>query len=279
MISVDRLLDGLDVDVESLLLRDAGSAVPTLRYSKGGCGLVELAGGATIRCSRERVMVLPPAWRARAAPSGDRIEVEDVVRAGGRIRATFQGSLGLFDHLREPLIEHVSAGDPIRGSFEEIRDEITAGGAGSRAMVETLLRRAVVLLMRRHFAHGDGRESWLAALEDARLGRALAAMQSQPEEPFSLSGLAEVAGMSRSVFAVRFVETVGQSPIEFLKTLRLARAARLLGGTDLPVKTVAARVGYSSRSSFTRAFLNCHGVGPTAFRSRAAIPARAAGVA
>jgi hypothetical protein len=98
MISVDRLLDGLDVDVQSLVLGDAGPTAPTVRYSKGGCGLVELAGGATIRCSRERVMVLPPAWRARAAPSGDSLEVEDV-RAGGRIRATFQGSLGLFDHL------------------------------------------------------------------------------------------------------------------------------------------------------------------------------------
>ena len=32
------------------------------------------------------------------------------------------------------------------------------------------------------------------------------------------------------------------------------------------MKAVAARVGYSSRSSFTRAFLGSHHVGPTAFR-------------
>ena len=42
--------------------------------------------------------------------------------------------------------------------------------------------------------------------------------------------------------------------------------------TDLPVKTVADRVGYSSRSSFTRAFAACHGVGPLAFRSGARKP-------
>jgi AraC-like DNA-binding protein len=278
MISVDRLLDGLDVEVQPLIVHETGPNAPTLRYSKSGCGLVELVGGATLRCSRDRVVVLPPAWRARAAAGDDGVAVEDV-RAGGRIRATFQGSLGLFDHLRAPLIENLAAGDPIRRSFEDIRDEVAAGGAGCRAMVEALLRRALVLLLRRHFAHGDGRESWLAALEDARLGRALAAMQSRPEEPFSLSRLAEVAGMSRSVFAARFSDTLGQSPIEFLKTLRLARAAHLLGCTDLPVKTVAARVGYSSRSSFTRAFLTCHGVGPAAFRSRAATPASAAEVA
>lgn len=65
---------------------------------------------------------------------------------------------------------------------------------------------------------------------------------------------------------------LGQSPIEFLKSLRLARAAQLLTHTDLPVKSVAARVGYSSRSSFTRAFVAHHRAGPTAFRIAAAHP-------
>jgi AraC family transcriptional regulator, activator of mtrCDE len=97
-------------------------------------------------------------------------------------------------------------------------------------------------------------------------------MQDRPEQPFTLPTLAEVAGMSRSVFAARFADGLGQSPIGFLKTLRLARATRLLLATDLPVKTVAVRVGYSSRSSFTRAFAACHGVGPMAFRSGAHEP-------
>ena len=75
--------------------------------------------------------------------------------------------------------------------------------------------------------------------------------------------------MSRSVFAARFAGALGRAPIEFLTELRLARAARILAGTDLPVKTVARRVGYSSRSSFTRAFLARHGLAPMAFRSAA----------
>ena len=73
--------------------------------------------------------------------------------------------------------------------------------------------------------------------------------------------------MSRSAFAAHFCEAFGQSPMEFLKSVRLARAAQLLIGTDLPVKSVAIRVGYASRSSFTRAFVTCHGMGPTAFRA------------
>ena len=73
--------------------------------------------------------------------------------------------------------------------------------------------------------------------------------------------------MSRSVFAARFTEAVGHPPIEFLKTLRLDRAAHLLARTDVPVKSVAARAGYSSRSSFTRAFLARYGLGPARFRA------------
>lgn len=140
-------------------------------------------------------------------------------------------------------------------------------------MAEALLRRCLILLLRRYCAGGERQPSWLAALEDARLGRAIALMQERPEQSFSLPRLAEVAGMSRSVFAARFAEAWSQSPIEFLKGLRLARAAQLLTRTDLPVKAVAGRVGYASRSAFTRAFVARHGIGPLAFRAASSEPA------
>ena len=57
--------------------------------------------------------------------------------------------------------------------------------------------------------------------------------------------------------------------MEFLKTVRLDRAAYLLTSTDLPIKGIARRVGYISRSSFTRAFIAAHGLAPLAFRSAA----------
>jgi transcriptional regulator GlxA family with amidase domain len=136
-------------------------------------------------------------------------------------------------------------------------------------MVEALLRRCLLLLLRRLRDRNPQRLAWLAPLEDSRLGRVVTAMQDRPEHCFTLPALAEVAGMSRSVFAARFAGALGRPPIEFLKTLRLARAAHLLLATDLPVKSVASRVGYSSRSSFTRAFVACHGVGPMAFRATA----------
>jgi transcriptional regulator GlxA family with amidase domain len=69
------------------------------------------------------------------------------------------------------------------------------------------------------------------------------------------------------VFAVRFADAVGQSPIELLKAVRLTRAVELLTRTNLPVKGIAAQVGYASRSSFTRAFCARHGRPPADFRT------------
>ena len=73
--------------------------------------------------------------------------------------------------------------------------------------------------------------------------------------------------MGRSAFAGRFSAVLGRSPIEFLKEVRLRRAARLLETTDLPVGVVAERVGYASRSYFSRAFKELHGTYPAGFRA------------
>lgn len=206
------------------------------------------------------------AWSPRPPDAGGE---PDVLLARGRVHATYQGTVGLFDHLREPLVESLAADDPLGRAFQELLDEIGAQRPGYRAMAEALLRRCLILLLRRLCDRNEQGLSWLGPLEDSRLGRVVTAMQDRPEHSFTLPALAEVAGMSRSVFAARFAGALGQPPIGFLKTLRLARAARLLLATDLPVKSVASRVGYSSRSSFTRAFAACHGVGPMAFRSAA----------
>jgi transcriptional regulator GlxA family with amidase domain len=120
-------------------------------------------------------------------------------------------------------------------------------------------------VLRRCVEHGLS-VPWLPLLDDAGLARAVVAMREDPTHDFTLAGLAEIAGMSRSVFAERFAGALDVPPMEFLTRVRLDRAAGLLARSELPVKTVAARVGYRSRSSFTRAFTLRHGVGPSEFR-------------
>ena len=94
-------------------------------------------------------------------------------------------------------------------------------------------------------------------------------MLERPAEPYTLGNLARIAGMSRSAFAECFSAVLRRAPFEFLKEVRLRRAARLLETTSLSVKVIAGSVGYSSRSYFSHAFKDMYGADPAGFRTRA----------
>lgn len=102
--------------------------------------------------------------------------------------------------------------------------------------------------------------------ERERLDRATATMQSDPGVAHSVSKLARLAGMSRSNFAESFRIQFGRSPMEFLRALRMDRAAELLRRDEVSIKFVGARVGYTSRASFSHAFQRCFGVSPAEYR-------------
>ena len=88
-----------------------------------------------------------------------------------------------------------------------------------------------------------------------------------PEGPHTVESLAALAGMSRSAFARTFLEAFGRTPIDYVRDVRLRRGARLLHRGDLSVSEIAGRVGFASRSHFSRAFRDQFGCSPAKFRS------------
>lgn len=191
----------------------------------------------------------------------------DTLLVCGTIPAVRGGALGLFDLLRDPVVEDVSSSAVHRQAFDLMLAEVTSPGLGTQTMTGALMQQCLVSLLRRHLP-GDGRGSPLsAALRDPRLARAVVAVLEDPAAPHSVEGLASLAGMGRASFADHFSRAFGQGPIDFVQKARLSAAARLLATTDLPVKVVAASVGYASRSHFSRAFLAAYGAGPRTFRN------------
>ena len=87
-------------------------------------------------------------------------------------------------------------------------------------------------------------------------------MHADPSHRWTLQELAQHAGMSRSVFAQRFRETVGETPLEYLTRWRMLVAGdRLINSRDALAET-AFSVGYESESAFSTAFKRVMGVSP-----------------
>jgi AraC-like DNA-binding protein len=115
---------------------------------------------------------------------------------------------------------------------------------------------------------GTPERGWVAGLRDPLLGRALAALHADPGAPWTLASLAGEAGMSRSAFAARFRDRLGEPPMAYVTAWRMDVAARLIRTEDLPLARVAERVGYGSEAAFHRAFRRAHGETPGAFARR-----------
>ena len=93
-------------------------------------------------------------------------------------------------------------------------------------------------------------------------------MHEEVGAPWTVETLAAACGMSRSAFALRFREMVGETPLEYLTNWRMQKAAELLQKGDKKVVDVARIVGYDSDSTFSKAFKRVMHMAPREFRRR-----------
>jgi AraC-like DNA-binding protein len=91
-------------------------------------------------------------------------------------------------------------------------------------------------------------------------------MHEGVENPWTVESLAATAGMSRSAFALRFKELLGETPLEYLTNWRMYKATGLLQEDDKKLFEVAKSVGYDSDAAFSKAFKRVLGVAPREYR-------------
>ncbi|PIE08332.1 MAG: AraC family transcriptional regulator [Rhodobacterales bacterium] len=101
-----------------------------------------------------------------------------------------------------------------------------------------------------------------------RLLRVIAYIQADPAGDMSLDRLADVAALSRFHFARVFRAVTGRTVSETVRRIRMGRAAVALCYSSRPIAEIAASVGYSDVTSFTRAFAETCGLPPGAFREK-----------
>lgn len=143
----------------------------------------------------------------------------------------------------------------LRWSLDRMRQELRERQPGALLVAEHLAHMMLVQALRLHLAEGArGGVGWLFALADKQIGAAIAAMHAEPERSWTLQELAQHVGMSRTTFAVRFKETVGLSPIDYLTRWRMLLAGDRLANSQETISAIASSLGYESESAFGAAF-------------------------
>lgn len=150
-----------------------------------------------------------------------------------------------------------------------LASEMAEPAPGSGLLVNRLADALFVQCLRAHIAAKGCSQGLLRAFFDPRIGAALRSMHEKVEAPWTVETLARACGMSRSGFALRFKELVGETPLEYLTSWRMQKAAALLQAGNEKVTDVAASVGYDSGAAFSKAFTRVVRVAPRQFRRQA----------
>ncbi|WP_341946919.1 AraC family transcriptional regulator [Microbacterium sp. LWH11-1.2] len=167
-----------------------------------------------------------------------------------------------------PLDEVATLGPALDLLFSEV-DNVRCGHP---ILADRLFEVVLIQLLRWMLdnpAHIALKQSLLSGLADERLAPALVAVHEAPGESWTLETMAREARMSRSAFASRFKEVVGQTPVDYLTEWRLTIAQENLRA-GMSVSTIAAELGYASASAFSRAFAQRLGHSPRTWLARAA---------
>ena len=152
---------------------------------------------------------------------------------------------------------------------ELLAHEAGCDGAGQEAYLDRMLDVLLISVLRVWFAGDGNAPTWWHAEQDPMVGPALKLIYNNPAHPWTVANLAAAVGCSRAVFARRFTDQVGEPPIGFLTSWRLALAADLLRSSEATIAAVARQVGYSTPFALSSAFKRAYGVSPNTHRANA----------
>ena len=175
-----------------------------------------------------------------------------------------------------PPVIHVPGGmlrahRGLQATMDLLLGELARPDVGSERVGSRLLEILFVLVLRQWLdTNADKATGWLGALRDEPIGRALVELHMHPARPWTVAALARAVGMSRAVFARRFTAKVGETPLGYLRKLRIDLATVQLVDTQRSLAEIARDVGYTSEFAFNRAFQRARGVPPGRYRHAAA---------
>jgi len=259
------------------IVPDAGAAVPL------GHGDVALIRGPEPYTVADRPATAPQAvihpGQHCTTPWGD--ELEEAMGLGVRTWGNSRDGaatmlVGTYERRSEisarmleslPQLVVLRAGEWDSPLLGMLADEVVKDEPGQELVLDRLLDLLVIAVVRAWFARPDApAPAWYRAHADPVVGKAVRMLHHHPAHAWTVADLAAEVGLSRAALARRFTELVGEPPMSFLTSWRLALAADLLREPGATIGSVARPVGYGSPFALSTAFKRVHGVSPQQHR-------------
>ena len=253
----------------------------TLRLSEGRFGrlvLSELAAHDRIEAQADPVIVLQQRYdgvlflnpgEAHVTPGPTRVLV--LHAASGWLRSAFPAAFE--EDEAHPFSQPVEAITPrIRQLADTLAVEVLNDRFLSPERLEFMLQELALSIVETYLARRRGASpAWRGSrFEDTRIRRAIALLRARPNKELNMDDLASQVGLSRSRFYDLFQLCTGFSPRAYLDMLCVETAISRLSYGRGKIAEVAAELGFSAQSNFTRFFLNQVGVPPSEYRRAAA---------
>lgn len=167
----------------------------------------------------------------------------------------------------------------LEGVFPYLASHLAASSPGSGAVASKLTQAILADTIQSYLianieVHAPRRGAAAGPFQaslDPCLGPVLSKVHAHPERDWTVHSMARESGLSRSAFAERFRSTVGVPPLQYVTEVRMRKASRLLETSDMPVKRIAALIGYESVSAFSSAFKRRFGTPPIGARVAAGV--------
>lgn len=253
------LLDGLSTTID---IHHAGPLVQSLTLpAKPGQGLrlhlvLKGAAGLTVPASSNpQLRLSAPIAAILQASHANRLSPEDEGATLLAASVGFAGPTGdsLHAAFAAPAVLTLDeVGSDLTPLLAMIDAEVSNPRCGHRSLLTHAVEILLIAFLRHIIARPGAGSGMLAALADARIARAVVAMNENPGQPWSLESMAETAGMSRTAFAQTFRERMRMTPGKYLGGLRLALAEQSVAAGQ-GLKRAARVAGYASPSTLSRA--------------------------
>ena len=134
------------------------------------------------------------------------------------------------------------------------------------AVVRSSYCMMIIALLCEIYTENSKKDRRVASNEDELFMQVISMIHERYYEKLTITNLARMAQISRSLFIKRFKEICGLPPLEYISRQRIEAAEQMLLNTNLSIVDIAFKCGFYDAAHFAKIFIKKNGISPSVYR-------------